>query len=728
MMNIPGSKPTWTASKPVGMKDTARAAELLSMRLPPSLAVFARLAYDFAAFWSTEGRQLFAEIDPHTWSLCENNPVRLLSETQVSTLVRAAENTELVARAEALERSLHAEHTRPFTDAKGVSPDRPVAFFCSEFGIYQSLPIYSGGLGVLAGDLLKESSDRGFPMVGMGLYYRNGYFHQQIDRTGWQKEFWIETPPHRVPLALVTDEWGLPKTVRVPIRGEEVVLQIWRAAVGRCSLYLLDSTRPENSLVARWLTHRLYDSEREVRLAQYALLGLGGVRVMAALGITPSVVHLNEGHAALAIFELARQGIESGLSKEAALRAARERLVFTTHTPVPAGNESYSPEQLWQVLGHLPEELGLSHQEVLDQGRIHPGDEGEPLGLTVLALRGSRKANGVSKIHGEVARGMWRSLWPDRDEAEVPISHITNGVHLPTWMAPPMREVLDRHLGQGWVERAADPATWKPVDDIPDGEIWAARNAMRANAIEFAQYHGMSAALRRSEALSRIEATGGGSLAPDVLTIGFARRLAKYKRLDLLASDGLRFQDLLRAEQHVQFLIAGKAHPLDDEAKQILRNATASLATIDDVMGHAGFVEDYDLKVAGRLVAGCDVWLNLPRPPMEASGTSGMKSMFNGGLNLSVLDGWWAEACDGSNGWGIPAEFDGDEAGRDQRDAQIVYEILAKEVVPLFYDRDASGVPRGWVRMIKASLRTNGPRYCMTRMLDEYVRKVYSRS
>jgi starch phosphorylase len=718
----------WDAARPAGAADTQRAAELLAARLPSQLAVFARLAYDFACFWRPEGRELFAAIDRHTWVRCERNPVRFLEEAPAVQLVRAAQDRELLSHADSLWRALQDEHNRPFTSVGAVSPTSPVAFLCAEFAIYQSLPIYSGGLGVLAGDMLKEASDRGFPMVGVGIYYRQGYFHQRLDPSFWQHEYWIETPAHRVPIALVSDDWGIPLTVTVRLWGKDVVLQIWRAAVGRTSLYLLDADRPENSQVARWLTARLYDSNREVRLGQYAVLGIGGIRALRALGIEPSVVHLNEGHAGLAAFELAREAVEAGAAPAEALEAARQLLVFTTHTPVAAGNETYATDLLWQVLGDLPGELGLPPDEILGWGRTDPAERSAPLGLTVLALRTSRTANGVSRVHGGVARQMWHSVWPGRTVEEVPIGHVTNGVHLPTWMAAPMRALMDRYLGADWVERAADPRTWETVEDIPDEEIWTVRNLMRRTCVDYVRDRTFVDRLGRAESLDSI-AGWTEPLSADALTVGFARRLAAYKRIHLLPhSDPERFRALLQRDPPVQWLIAGKAHPRDDEAKELLRRSAASVGVQDDgVRLRIAYVEDYDFAMATRLVAGCDIWTNAPRPPLEACGTSGMKAVLNGALNLSVLDGWWAEAFDGSNGWAVPADPAEDEAARDERDRLIVLDLFEREIVPLFYDRDAAGIPRGWVRRIKRSLRTNGPRFCMTRMLDEYAGTVYAR-
>ncbi|MDJ0866357.1 MAG: alpha-glucan family phosphorylase [Myxococcota bacterium] len=717
----------WDAAQPVGAEDTRRAAELLAARLPSQLATFAHLAYDFACFWRPEGRQLFSEIDRHAWERCERNPVRMLEECHPAQLVRAAQDHELLARAEALWRSLQEHRARPFASAGRLSATAPVAFLCAEFGIYQSLPIYSGGLGALAGDLLKEASDGCFPMVGVGLYYRQGYFHQRLDASVWQHEYWLETAPHRVPIALVTDDWGIPITVRLRLRGEDVVLQIWRAAIGRTSLYLLDADRPENSQITRWLTARLYDSNREVRLGQYALLGIGGIRALRALGIEAPVVHLNEGHAALAAFELAREAVEAGTDPDAALDAARERLVFTTHTPVPAGNETYTADELWWLLGELPEELGLDPEEILGRGRIRPADREEPLGLTVLALRTSRSANGVSRVHGGVARGMWRGVWPERAVEEVPIRHITNGVHLPTWMAAPMRSLMDRYLGEGWTERAEDPQTWEPVDEIPDAELWAVRNRMRRLCVEYVRERVVADFLGRAVPLGSIE-SWTEPLSPDILTVGFARRLAAYKRLHLLPhGDPTRFRGLLLGDPPTQWLGAGKAHPLDDEAKSLLQHTDAVLGGDDAVRRRVAYVEDYDLAVATRLVAGCDLWVTLPRPPLEASGTSGMKAMLNGALSLGVLDGWWAEAWDGSNGWAIPADPAESEAARDDRDRHLVLDLFEREILPLFHDRDADGVPRGWMRMVKRSLRTNGPRFCTARMLRDYAAEVYAK-
>ena len=723
---VDGAFCRWHANDPIGAKDTQRAAQRLAARLPSQLQILAQLAYDFSCFWKPEGRQLFSRLDPHAWDNCERNPVRMLVECPTQQLVRAAQDRTLLSQAEAVWAGLQRHHARPFVSTGEISAASPVAYLSAEYGLYQSLPIYSGGLGMLAGDYLKEASDACIPLVAVGLYYRQGYFHQRLDASLWQTEYWLETPPDRCPVALVTDEWGIPVTISLRLWGEEVVLQIWRAAVGRTSLYLLDADREENSQIARWLTSRLYDSNREIRLGQYALLGIGGTRALRKLGVEPAVLHLNEGHAAFAAFEMAREAVEVGIPSADALRVASERLVFTTHTPVPAGNETYSADELRRVLGDYPSELDLTPEEFMRSGRINPDDTGEPLGLTVLALRNSRSTNGVSRIHGKVSRGMWQAVWPGHRTEEVPIGHITNGVHLPTWMAAPMRRLMDKYMGEDWIERAADPVTWEAVEAIPDRELWAVRNEMRTLTVNYVRKRNVDFLLNAGRTRANIE-DWAEPLSPDTLTVGSARRLATYKRIHLLPhGDPRRFREQLLGDPPVQWLVAGKAHPLDGEAKQLLQR-TSEILGDDEVRRHVVYIEDYDMAVATRLVAGCDVWINVPRPPMEACGTSGMKAVFNGVLNLSVLDGWWDEAYNGENGWAVSAEPAENEAARDDRDRHRVLDLFEREVLPLFYDRDEEGVPRGWVRMLKNSLRSNGPRFCTSRMLQNYIDQVYSR-
>ncbi len=690
-----------------GRADIARAAEELAEYLPDELAPLARLAYNYRWSWLPGGHELFASIDRERFELCMRNPVRLLQEASRRALRRAAENRELIAQAEALDAQVAADLDRP-PDPR-IDSERPVAFFCAEYGIHLSLPVYSGGLGALAGDVLKEASDRALPMVAVGLMYRKGYFRQRIDASGWQHEYWIDTDPQRLPAARVTGPDGGPVSVTVPIYEADVTAHVWRVDVGRVPLFLLDADISRNGPLERWITARLYEADARTRLAQYVLLGVGGVRALRTLGIEPGVIHLNEGHAALA-----------PLASE---NGARERTVFTTHTPVPAGNDSYSAEHVREAMVKLRTELSLDEGEVIRLGRTHPEDQDEPFGVTQAALRMSRSANAVSRRHGEVARAMWQPLWPQREPENVPIAHVTNGVHVPTWVGSPMRHLLDQHLGPDWLMRAADPETWAAIDRVPDAELWDVRQQQRAELIEFARRRSTQDRLLRSDVREYVEAAAR-VLDRDVLTIGFARRVAMYKRLDLLTRDPEWTMGLLGGDRPVQVVLAGKAHPRDEEAKHALQRLFG-LKYARVVGERVVYLDDYDLATAAVLVRGCDVWLNVPRPPLEASGTSGMKSAFNGGVQLSVLDGWWAEAYDGNNGWAIPGDVLDDHAVQDERDAQALHRALDDEVVPEFYERDRSGLPRAWLARVKASLRTLGPRFCATRMLDQYVDGVY---
>ena len=702
--------------------DMTRAIAELAAFLPESLQPLARIAYDYRWSWSVDGAAMFEAIDPERWEHTGHNPRRLLTETHPSMLDRAAADAGFVARVERIAAELAADRSRPCCPDV-ASAAHPVAFFCSEFGVHGSLPIYSGGLGVLAGDILKEASDLALPMVGLGLMYRTGYFHQSIDVTGFQHEYWLDTDPDRLPCVKVTGPDGRPVTVTVPIDDENVVAQVWRVDVGRVPLYLLDTDLPVNSQVGRWITSRLYESSRMIRLAQYAVLGVGGVRVLRALGIEPALYHLNEGHPALGVFELFAQ-VQAGAGNEAepAWQQVREKVVFTTHTPVPAGNETYQRDEVLAMLGRIADLVG-GPERFLSMGRVDPDNFSEPTSLNVIALRTSRHANGVSRRHGQVARAMWQPLFPGRSVDGVPISHVSNGVHIPTWLQGPMRELLDHYLGRGWLSRADQPATWSPVQDIPAAELWAARCAARRQLAEMVARRGTRDRLRRGEPLDYVEAVGSG-FDPDRLTIGFARRLATYKRLHLVAQLPERALALIGGERPVQFVFAGKAHPADAAAKDVVRQVFM-LKRAPGVAGRAAFLEDYDIPLAGRLVAGCDVWVNVPRPPNEASGTSGMKSSLGGGLQLSVLDGWWAEAWDGTNGWAISGDLESDIQGQDQRDARAMFDLLEHEIVPMFHERDASGVPQRWVAMMRRSLLTHGPRFSATRMLRDYVDQVY---
>ncbi|HLI58892.1 MAG TPA: alpha-glucan family phosphorylase [Solirubrobacteraceae bacterium] len=721
-----------------GSRDIACATADLAGRLPEPLAPLARLAFNYRWSWLPGAPELFEALDPERFALCGQNPVRMLGELPRRRLEAIAADASLLERAGQLESELRAELKRP-VEERWRAVDAPIAFLCAEYGVHVSLPVYSGGLGALAGDLLKEASDRGLDLVAVGLMYRKGYFRQRIDASGWQHEYWVETDPERLPAALVTAEDGAPLTVAVPIGAGIVTARIWRVDVGRVALYMLDSDCPENDPLQRWITGRLYDGDPQTRLAQYALLGVGGVRALRAMGYEPGVIHLNEGHAALAPLELGRSGDGTTAPLEELVERARARTVFTTHTPVPAGNDSYAPAEIEEALGSLAVELGATPAELLALGRNAPRDgngpdEGAPFGVTQAALRLSRGAGAVSRRHGEVAREMWRDpMWPDRPLEEVPIGHVTNGVHVPTWLGAPMRALLDAHLPEDWRERQDDPDVWAAVEKISDGDLWGARGQQRTELVEFIRARSVADRLGRGDLRGYVDAAAR-TFDSAALTIGFARRVATYKRLDLLTRDPEWTLALLDGPHPVQVVLAGKAHPRDEEAKRALQSLFGLKAA--RVIGErVVFLDDYDLATGARLVRGCDVWLNVPRPPLEASGTSGMKSVFNGGLQLSVLDGWWAEAYSpggeaGSapapggavpNGWAIPGEVDTDHQAQDARHADALHQLLEHEVVPAFYDRDESGLPVRWLRMIRASLRTLGPRFSATRMLGEYV-------
>jgi starch phosphorylase len=706
-----------------GDEDLEAAIAELATRLPSRLAPLARVAYDYGWAWDRDGAAVLEAVSPHRWAACHQNPVRLLSEARAADLTAAAADASLVDRVRQLAERLAAQRARPPTGGEAASTEHPIAFMCAEYAVHHSLPIYSGGLGVLAGDIVKEASDLALPMVAIGLLYRTGYFHQRIDTAGTQHEYWVDTDPERLPCVRLRGPTGAPLNLSVPINGEEVATAVWRVDVGRVPLYLLDTDQPPNSPMARWITSRLYDQNRLIRLAQYAVLGVGGIRLLDALGIQPSVHHLNEGHPALSAAERVGERVAAGDTVDAAWAAVRQDLVFTTHTPVAAGNETYSRDEILAMLGAIADSTG-DRERFLALGRVDEADASEPSGMTALALRVSRSANGVSRRHGEVARGLWRSVFHAASPDDVPITYVTNGVHIPTWLAAPMRDLLDRHLGEAWGRRAHDPATWEPVDDISDLDLWATRRELRRRMVAVVEHQAITDRFRRGESLAYAEAVE--AFDPDRLTVGFARRLATYKRLSLLSLAPERALGLLQGEHPVQFVFAGKAHPADDEAKQVLREIF-TLKDSPEVAGRAAFLEDYDLPLAAALVAGCDVWVNLPRPPQEASGTSGMKATLNGGLHLSVLDGWWAEAYDGTNGWAIDGHVDPDDAAKDQRDATQLFDLLEQEVIPTFWRRDDAGLPTEWLRLVRASLRTNGPRFSATRMVQEYATRIYPR-
>jgi glycogen phosphorylase len=707
---------------PEGRAGLDAAVDRLADRLPEPLRPLAEIAYNLRWSWLAGGPEVFADLDADRWERNDNDPVRTLIEVPRAVLEAAAADADYLDRVHDVHALVAADLRRPARDLG--APVAPIAFLCAEYGLHRSVRVYSGGLGVLAGDILKEASDLALPTVAVGLFYRNGYFRQRLDRSGWQHEYWTAADPDLLPLALVTDDAGEVLTVEVPVFDRTVVVQVWRLDVGRVPLFLLDADRPENSPVDRFITDRLYDGDGDTRLAQYAVLGIGGLRALRAIGIEPATLHMNEGHAALATLEHAAQAVAAGTDLDDALAEVAARGVFTTHTPVAAGNETYPGDQVHHVLHQLADRLGVDRDRFLGMGRVHPGDTHADAGMTPIALRLSRSVNGVSERHGEVARGMWSELF-GRPPADVPITHVTNGVHVPTWLGRPMRDLLDRYLGHGWLERGGDPRTWEAVASIPDELVWTARCESRALLIGAVRERIATDRLRRGEPRSFAERSLA-ALDPERLTLGFARRAAAYKRLYLLRHDVQRVERLLAGDDAVQLLFAGKAHPADDGAKGILQSMF-DLKEAPNVAERVSFLEDYDMVTGALLTTGCDVWINVPRPPLEASGTSGMKSVLNGGLNLSVLDGWWAEGYDGHNGWAIDGAVDDDHHAQDARHADQLYTLLEQQVVPLFHDRGADGVPHGWVAMVKHSLATLAWRFSATRMMEDYARDVYAR-
>ncbi len=701
-----------------------RAIDRLARRLPEPLEDLAWISYNYLWSWTPGGSELFRSIDNYRFVQAGQNPVRFLLNLPERDLLRAATDRNLLVRLGELAERMEQSLARP---TNHVVSSGSVAFFCAEFGIHPSLPVYSGGLGVLAGDYLKETSDQALDVVGMGLLYRRGYLHQRMDLSGWQHEFWIEVNTDQLPAVRVRGADGLPVRITVPVWEGELAAHVWRVDVGRTPLFLLDAGLEENSPLERWVTSRLYEGSPEIRLAQYALLGIGGVRALDAMGITPGLFHLNEGHPALASLEIAsrvaksRGGDAEGLA--ALLAEGRERFVFTTHTPVPAGNETYDPEQFFSVLGRSVDEMGLSREQLSAQSRVDEGAADEPLGFSPLAIRCSSSTNAVSQRHGEVARAMWNPLFADKTVDDVPITHITNAVHLPTWMAPSMRRLLTTFLGANWERHTSDPALWRQIDEIPDVDLWQARCALRQQLVEMVRRQVVVDRLARGEDVALAE-SAFDAFDPNLLTIGFARRLATYKRLDLLFYDVDRLRTIIDHEQGAQFIVAGKAHPLDNDAKEVARNMFTVKRGLD-LPNRVAFLEDYDLSVAPTLVAGCDLWLNLPRPPLEASGTSGMKAALNGSLNLSVLDGWWCEGYDGQNGWAIDGSVTDNPQLQDEHDAKALYDLLEHEVKPLFFTRDANGIPVGWLARVRSSLRSLGPMFSSQRMINDYVEQIY---
>ena len=701
-------------------------------RVPAPLAPLERLAWNYWWSWAADGAEIFRDLEPELWEDCEYNPRQLLARTSEFRLAEAATDPIYLERVRRIDEKFQTYMAEgigwPIAESK-ITPDRPVAYFCAEFGVHNSLPLYSGGLGILAGDHLKSASDLRLPLVAVGLLYRYGYFRQRLRNDGWQEEHYGETFPNELAITLIKNDDGTPLRIEVSIRDRNVLAQVWRADVGTVQLYLLDTNIPENVETDRWVTGHLYGGDRETRIVQEMLLGIGGVRLLRKLGVTPHVYHLNEGHSAFLTLELAREVIQQQQVKMAdAIPVVREQCVFTTHTPVAAGNDEFDSSLVMRAFGsQYAKQLGLTQEEFLALGRSDGNDKSERYGLTPLAIHMCRSTNGVSLKHGEVSRALWQRLFPGKSVAEVPISHITNGVHAPTWVSPLLRYLFEKYIGQDWQKKLREQDVWsEALSRISDEELWIAHSMLKERLIAFVRHRTTQSRLAAGEKADYVEAAKT-MFDHEALTIGFARRVAGYKRWNLLLTDEQRLLRLINNEERpVQFVFAGKAHPQDEGSKLVLQQL--ALWKYDPVVRHhAVFLEDYDQEIARQLVQSVDVWLNVPRRPMEASGTSGEKVAINGGLNLSILDGWWLEGYDGTNGFAIGNGNDSSEvAAIDALDAESLYQTIEQEVVPLFYTRDDKGLPRQWITMMKRAIETLAPKFNSNRMVEDYVRRIYS--
>jgi starch phosphorylase len=679
--------------------------------------------------WDHDCIDLFRDLNPVRWRELNQNPIALLNEMPLKEIERRAAELVLHSRINYVYRRqqeyLLEDRTWGAANA-GVLRPRPVAYFSAEFGMHESLPIYSGGLGVLSGDHIKSASDLDIPLVGIGLFYGQGYFLQRLDERGWQREEYLQTDINQLPMQPAIGVNGEPVVVEIATRNGSIRAKVWQVKVGRCDLLLLDSNVAGNAPEDLETTSRLYGGDSRTRIRQELLLGVGGYRALKAMGISPGVLHLNEGHSGFAVFEAIRSRMEEeGLDFYTAASQIPREVIFTTHTPVPAGHDRFHADLIEEHLGPLREQLGISHDNLMGFGREHPTDYGEPFCMTVLGLKLARRVNAVSSLHGEVSRAMWKNLYPGKPEDAVPIGHITNGVHVPSWLAPQMCRLYDRHLGVGWQHRSGSKSTWDAIEDVDDGELWETHLSLKAQLLEFVRRRAKEQAQRRDESPQALQRLGK-VLSPDALTIGFARRFATYKRANLLLADIQRLASMVNdPKRPVQFLFAGKAHPHDEPGKRVLQQI-AQMMRDSNFADKFVFVEDYDINVGRHLVQGVDVWLNNPRRPLEASGTSGQKVVLNGGLNLSVLDGWWAEAYDGLNGFAIgTGRTHSNMDVHDSRDGEDLYRVLRDELIPLYYLRDRDGLPRGWIKRMKRTIRTLGWRFNADRMVMDYTQKCY---
>ena len=695
--------------------------------VPPRLGGLSELAYNLWWSWNPQAQDLFRAIDVTLWEEIYHNPVHFLREVRQATLEKAAGNPGFLRQYHSVMADFDGYMTDGDTWFDRVHPDDntgPIAYFSAEFGLHEALPIYSGGLGILSGDHCKEASDLGLPFVGVGFLYPQGYFHQQITGDGNQEAIYQKINFAEVPALPAFDRDEREIVVEVQLPGRTVFAKVWRIQVGRVPLYLMDTDIHPNAPPDRYLSARLYGGDRETRLAQEMVLGIGGVRVLRALGIQPSAWHVNEGHPAFALLERVRDLVQGGMSFDQAAETVRATSVFTTHTPVPAGHDVFAFDLLERFFDGYWNELGLTQDEFL-QLACQDQPWGQNFSMTMLGLNLAGQYNGVSQLHGEVSRKMWHFLWPDKPLEEVPIRAITNGIHTPSWLAPEMKDLFDQYLPPGWMGNINDANSWEAISSIPDDALWEVREQLRRKLVEFVRHRTRAYLWRQGAEQWQLDGTAS-LFDPHALTIGFARRFAAYKRATLLFADVERLKRILnQPERPVQILFAGKAHPANEPGKDLIRQIH-NRAREPGLAGHIVFLENYDINMARYLVQGVDVWLNTPRRPNEACGTSGQKAAVNGALNLSVSDGWWAEGYNGANGWviGGPKDY-ADFAAQDWEDSQSLYRLLEDDIVPLFYERSEDNVPSGWLSTVKESIQSIAPAFSTARMVKEYTQQLY---
>jgi len=696
--------------------------------LPSRLQPLSRISYNTWWSWSRDAIELFRRIDPDLWEEVNHSPVEMLGRVDQKRLEELIKDRSFLAFMDRVESDMN-DYLYQQSWFDGTYPDRrrdSIAYFSAEFGIHESVPIYSGGLGILAGDHMKSASDLGLPLVGVGLLYRQGYFRQYLNADGWQQETYPQNDFANMPVKLELDKSGNPIKISVDLPGRQVFAQIWRCQVGRVPLYFMDADIPENNAADRMITHQLYGGDWEMRIKQEILLGIGGVRLLHMLRIRPTVYHINEGHSAFLALERIRLLMENrGLNMHESREIVKSSTCFTTHTPVPAGNDVFSLDLMDKYFGDFYKIIGFTRDEFLGLGRQDPFDKTEQFCMTVLALRLTSWSNAVSELHGDVARKMWNKIWKELTIDEVPIKHITNGIHTPSWVSQDMAQLYNRYLGPDWKRMPHDKRSWERVPSIPDAELWRTHERRRERLVAFARRR-LKVQLQKRGAMKSDVQAAAEVLDPEALTIGFARRFATYKRGTLIARDPERLSRMLNnKEKPVQIILAGKAHPKDTHGKEFIKRMV-QLAAKPEFRHRIVFIEDYDINVAQYIVAGVDVWLNNPRRPLEASGTSGMKVAANGGLNLSIMDGWWCEGFNGNNGWAIGhgEEYD-DLEYQDEIESEALYNVLEKEIVPLFYNSSSDGLPREWIQYMKNSIQSVGQQFSATRMAMDYLHRFY---